>query len=330
MTGQHYDDDRTTVFLRDLSIRAPDAILTSGADGRSHWEQVYECGRQMLDYLKTIPRPDLTLFLGDSNSVLAAIALKKEGYRIGRVEALMRAYTNIQEMCVNGDCPLPEELNRTLTDKISDILFTYHEDYLKHADRDGIPLDRVHVVGNTIVEPVKSIMDPARVNIKSHIILDIHRHDNIEDRSRLWFIIKCANRYSEIFNTPVKMLSFGRTISAIQKHNIDVSKINIVPLMGYRDFIASQQDALFSISDSGSAMEELPLLGVPCIVPRRTTERPQSTLNNNSTLLQMDEESFEKSVRWLDSWSVAHSKTEWLGSGNTSQRIVDEVKRFLA
>jgi UDP-N-acetylglucosamine 2-epimerase (non-hydrolysing) len=144
-TGQHYDTQLSGVFFKELGIRAPDYILNTGREASNHYEQ--------LSYLSTaIPRlfkenniqPDLVLFLGDSNSAGVSFPLKKEGYRIGHIEAGMRSY----------DKRMLEEINRTVCDHCSDILFVYHPDYAAQLAQEGITKN-VFVVGNTIVEPFR-------------------------------------------------------------------------------------------------------------------------------------------------------------------------------
>jgi len=317
-TGQHYDDLLSGVFFKDLEIREPDYNLSIGGEGRSHHHQQAELSVRILELFEQRKiNPDIVLFLGDSNSVLASVPVRKQGFKVGHIEAGMRSY----------DERMLEEINRKVCDHVSNFLFVYHENYKKKALREGIPEGRIYVVGNTIVEPLRKIADLEYRGTKKHILLDIHRPENFLYPKRLKAIIEYANRYSKIFTTPVKMLSFGRTEEALKKNNIDLGEIQTVPLMGYKDYVRAQQDSRFIISDSGTAQEEPALLGVPVIVPREFTERPESVENDCSFMLKFNENSFIDSVDWVMTHIRAH--TDWLGNGDASQMIVDILREQL-
>ena len=157
-------------MIQDLNIRKPDYNLEIGADGKKHYLQQAELGVKIIDLFqeKNI-KPDLILFLGDSNSVLASVPLKKEGYKIGHIEAGMRSY----------DKRMLEEINRMVCDICSDILFVYHDEYRKFLEKENITKN-VHVVGNTIVEPIQHMAQKLKKNNKKNnlILVDIHRPEN--------------------------------------------------------------------------------------------------------------------------------------------------------
>ena len=317
-TGQHYDEMLSGVFFKDLEIREPDFNLSIGGSGKSHYHQQAELSVRIIDLFQQQDiEPDIVLFLGDSNSVLASVPLRKEGYKIGHIEAGMRSY----------DDRMLEEINRKVCDHVSNILFVYHENYKRKALREGIGEEKIHVVGNTIMEPLRRNADLAYQGSNSHILLDIHRPENFKYPDRMRTIISYANRYSEYYGLPVKMLSFGRTMAAIEKESLDIGDIEIVPLMGYKDFVRFQQDSKFIVSDSGTAQEEPALLGIPVLVPREFMERPESIENGCSFMLELNEETYLSSLVWLDNHPGC--PTAWLGGGNTSQRVVDILKEVL-
>lgn len=318
-TGQHYDELLSDVFFKDLQIRKPDYILDTGKASTNHYEQ--------LSYLATaVPRllkekninPDLILFLGDSNSAAVSLPLKKEGYKIGHIEAGMRSY----------DKRMLEEINRTVCDHCSDILFVYHDDYKEQARKENITKN-VFVVGNTIVEPLMMFKNEITTVKKRNdmILLDVHRPENFNYLQRLLTIFKFANQASEKYGLPVKMLYFKRLHDMIIKHSIDIGKIEMVPLMSYKKYLDTIYHCRFIISDSGTGQEEPALLGTPVIVPRDFTERPQSYLFNCS--VQFKNNAFEV-FQWID--DIENSRrvmnTEWLGNGQTSRRIVEHLKVF--
>jgi UDP-N-acetylglucosamine 2-epimerase (non-hydrolysing) len=311
-TGQHYDKLLSDIFFEDLNIRRPDYNLNIGSNGKTHYEQQAELGPKIINLIKSKNlNPDLILFLGDSNSVLASIPLKKEGYRIAHIEACMRSY----------DDRMLEEINRRACDHVSDLLFAYHDNYKIKGIKEGIHESKIHVVGNTIVEPLKNIFDLNYSGKQEHIILDIHRPENFNHKDRLKSIIEFSKECSDKYSKPIVMLEFNRTMIKLKEFDISLKKIETSPLMGYKKFIRLMQDSLFIISDSGTAQEEPALLNKPVVVPRDFTERPESMENNCSMLYNLNNKS--KIFEWIESWERCNS--DWLGIGNTSDKIVDII-----
>lgn len=291
-SGQHFDRSLSDVFFQDLEIREPDINLGIGGHGITHHQQVALLGDRLLAYLRDEKlRPDLFLFLGDSNSALASVPLKKEGFRVGHIEAGMRS----------GDDRMLEETNRKVCDALSNVLFAYHPNNKRNLVRENKDPDCVYVVGNTIVEPISRILsqlDNGPVQIK-HICMDIHRPENYY-KDRLETIIRRACQYSWEFGYPIKMVSHPRTLQVIEDFGIQVpEEIEIMPLMGFKDFVQFQRESLFIFSDSGTAQEEPGLLGKYTISPRDYNERPESILASQSYKLFMDDSSYRKSVYWL-------------------------------
>jgi UDP-N-acetylglucosamine 2-epimerase len=318
-TGQHYDTLLSDVFFDELSIRKPDYILDTGKSSSNHYEQ--------LSYLSTaVPRllkenniyPDLILFLGDSNSASVSLPLKKEGYRIGHIEAGMRSY----------DKRMLEELNRTVCDHCSDILFVYHEDYKQQIAKENI-LTNVHVVGNTIVEPFMLFKDSIMncEKRKDMILLDIHRPENFNDLPRLIRIFKFANDCINKYGLPVRMLYFKRLQTIIDTHKLDIGNIEIVPLMPYKTYLTTVYHCRFIISDSGTGQEEPALLNTPVVVPRDFSERPQSYSNNCSVQFKNNA---DEVFQWITDIEAGTKvmKTDWLGDGQTSKKIIEQLKIF--
>lgn len=318
-TGQHYDKSLSDIFFEDLQIRKPDYNLQIGSEQKKHYHQQAELGVKIIElFEKERINPDVVLFLGDSNSVLASVPLKKEGYKIGHIEAGMRSY----------DERMLEEINRKICDHVSNYLFVYHENYKEKAMKEGIAGEKIFVVGNTIVEPLKKIVDLQHQSKKQHIILDIHRPENFKYKERMISIVNFANLCIEKTNKPVYMIKFPRTLKCIQDFNIDLGKIQLIDLMGYKKFISFMQDSIFIVSDSGTAQEEPALLNIPVIIPRDFTERPESLESNNSILLQLKEDSFDNAITWALEENKP-MKTEWLGNGLTSEYIVNILKEKL-
>jgi UDP-N-acetylglucosamine 2-epimerase len=317
-TGQHFDKLLSDVFFEELEIREPDYNLNIGGKDKEHFHQTGELSTKLIETIrKEKLNPDIILFLGDSNSVCSAMSLKKEGYKIGHIEAGMRSY----------DKRMLEEINRIVCDHCSDYLFVYHENYKQKALKENINDDSVFVVGNTIVEVVKKHR-PKENKKNNKIILDIHRPENFKHKNRLENIIKYANYSSKEYDLPVFMLGFKRTLEFIEKYEINLGNIKVIDLLPFKKYISEVYHSRFIISDSGTAQEEPALLDTPVIVPRDFTERPESMDNNCSFMLDVNT---EYNYNWSSSfaWLLLNSnnrRIEWLGDGTTSEQVIKILK----
>lgn len=323
-TGQHFDKLLSDVFFKDLDIRQPDYNLSSGGSGKEHFHVSGEASIKAVELIRKI-KPDYVMFLGDANTVSLCLPIKRDGWKIAHVEAGMRS----------NDEWMPEEINRIACNHVSNILFAYHSDNRDNMVRENISADRIHVVGNTIVEVCQPFVDKFKKIPKREdfILVDIHRSENIGYGSmqpiehKLRNIVKYVNQCVDGYGIPAKMLRFGRTFKAIEDFNIDLGRIDVIDLMGYNDFMEAQYHCKFMISDSGTAHEEPALLNTPVVAPRRFTERPQSIKYHCSVMINTDEEdiSWETSHIFLDKWWDGSLKPDisWLGDGKTAKRIVN-------
>ena len=323
-TGQHFDKLLSDVFFEELEIRKPDYNLEIGGPGKEHFHQTADLSVKLIELIrKENLNPDIILFLGDSNSVTSAVPLKKEGYKIGHIEAGMRSY----------DKRMLEEINRIVCDHCSDFLFVYHENYKQKAIKENIDPNSVFVVGNTIVE-VAEKFKPTEVKKNDKIILDIHRPENFKYKNRLENILTYANEMGSKYQLPVFMLGFKRTLDYIKDFGIDVTKyewINVIDLLPFKSYIQQVYHSKFIISDSGTAQEEPAILNTPVIVPRDFTERPESVSNNCSFMINVNEKNH---ISWAssESWLLLNSNNKninWLGDGNTSENIIKILKEKL-
>lgn len=317
-TGQHFDKNLSQFFFDELNIRNPDFNLSIGGLNKKHYHQTAELSIKIIELFQNNNiKPDLILFLGDSNSVCSSVALKKQGYKIGHIEAGMRS----------GDKRMLEEINRIVCDHCSDILFVYHKNYKKKLIKENINKDNIFVVGNTIVEVCAKYSKVLKQNIKKNnaILLDIHRPENFNYEDRLKWIIEYANLCSNKYNLPIKMLNFKRTLNKIKEHNLFLDKIEVIDLMNYSDYLNYIYNCKFIISDSGTSQEESALLETKVIVPRDFTERPESIENNCSFMLNKN--NFDQSFEWLN--SNEKIQIEWLGNGKTSKKIVSILKKYI-
>lgn len=315
-TGQHYDELLSGVFFEELEIRKPDFVLNTGKQGGTHYHQLGYLSVAIMDLIKDNNlNPDIIIFLGDSNTVCASLLLKKEGYKICHIEAGMRSF----------DKNMLEEINRTLCDHCSDILFVYHDKYREFLENENIK-ENIYVVGNTITEVCKKFISLENKK-KDFILVDIHRPENFKSEKRLKNIIEYVKLCKKKYNIPVKFLSFKRTADYIKKFNINMEGIEIIDLLPYKKYLNMVFHSLFLISDSGTGQEEPAFFNTKVIVPRDFTERPQSMENNCSFLLDVIYNNYNDSFVWLERNDII--KTEWLGNGTTSQQIINILKDFL-
>lgn len=322
-TGQHFDQLLSDVFFQDLKIRRPDYDLNMGKEFTTHHSLSGMIGSKVIELLeKEKIKPDAFFFLGDSNSVAAAMPLKKEyGDTVKNIhcEAGMRS----------GDKRMLEEINRIVCDHCSDLHFVYHEDYKTNLLRENLPHNNIYVVGNTIVE----VCNKFKVNIFSSaskpkfILMDIHRPENFKYLKRLENIMYYAHLFASYYNVFVKIVKFPRTMIELRKCAYKEQFIEFVDLMSYKDFLRAQKECLFMLSDSGTAQEEPALLGVPVIVPRDYTERPQSVVNDCSLMLDVNEVTsfeFKRAISWLE--KPPKMNISWLGDGHTAEKIINVLK----
>lgn len=320
-TGQHFDKLLSDVFFEELDIREPNFNLNIGGIGKEHFHQTGELSTKLIELIrKENLNPDLILFLGDSNSVCSAMSLKKEGYKIGHIEAGMRSY----------DKRMLEEINRIVCDHCSDYLFVYHENYKEKALKENIKNESIFVVGNTIVEVVNKFK-PNESKKNNKIILDIHRPENFKYKNRLENIIKYTNQISKQYELPVFMLGFKRTLEYIKKYEINLGNIQVIDLLPFKKYINEVYHSKFIISDSGTAQEEPSILGTPVIVPRDFTERPESVENNCSFMINVND---DRNLTWTysETWLLLNSnkrKIDWLGDGTTSDQIIKILNDYL-
>lgn len=312
-TGQHFDYNLSDVFFKDLNIREPDFNWGIGSNAGDHFDQLANLTLKIKEFEYLFKAADLVLFLGDSNSVLASVLLKKMGVKVGHIEAGMRS----------GDKSMFEEINRTICDHCSDIHFCYHQHYV-----DNLVKENIHTglnVGNTITEVILQHI-PTEPKKNWNVTLDIHRPENFLNKERLQNILQYANYINKQYRLPIALLSFSRTIQQIKEWNLDLGEIIPISQMSFKDYISRAYHSKYVISDSGTAQEELAFLKTPVLVPRSFTERWESVHNSCSVMLDVD--GFNKQILNDAMVKLDNLKfhTKWLGEGNTSDLIIQGIE----
>lgn len=323
-SGQHYNDELSKIFFQELKIRKPDFTLATGINSANHYEQLSYLSKEIIYLLKRKKiEPEIILFLGDSNSAIVSAPLFKEGYKIGHIEGGMRSY----------DRRMPEEVNRVICDYVSDLVFVYTPLYKERLIAENKNPKQIHVVGNTIVEIVKQYM-PSGKRSRDFIVADIHRNENLKDPEQYRHILNYLEAVGRKTGMEIKLVRFNRALKHIEKYKLlnDKKYVKLVGPYGFLDYLNLQYNAYGVISDSGTSQEECPLLGVPVVVPRKHTERPESVENGNSILVGEDRpvaKMVKETIGFFENYSVSKEQLKWLGDGKTSEKITKILKKEL-
>jgi len=318
-TGQHYSFEMDGVFFRELGLPAADVNLEVGSG--SHPAQIGAIVTGMEPILNA-EKPDVLLVEGDTNSVLAAaLCAHKLGIRVGHVEAGLRSY----------DRRMPEEINRVLTDHLSDDLFAPTEHSRTILLGESIPAERIHVTGNTVVDEVLLQRERARgmagldqlgVAPGRYALATVHRAENVDDDARLRGIFEGLARVARAFTFPVLAALHPRTSKRLAAlgHGVD-DVVRVLPPLGYLQFLALHAEAALMLTDSGGLQEEACCLRVPCVTLRDNTERPESVEVGANVLAGADPAKIEASA--LRMRAIPRDWPNPFGDGQSGLHIVD-------
>lgn len=322
-TGQHYDVEMSGTFFEELGLPKPDISLEVGSG--THAEQT---AGVLVKFEKVCfeERPDWVVVVGDVNSTMAcALAAVKLGIKTAHVEAGLRSF----------DRCMPEEINRIVTDSISDILFTPSADADENLVREGIPAQKIKRVGNIMIDSLKEHLEEARrrkasdrfgVRKNSYVVVTLHRPSNVDDRASLSLIMDHLAMLSReipvIFpmhpRTKKNLREFG-----LEKISQDSGRLMICSPLGYHDTIGLVEGARFVLTDSGGLQEETTFLNVPCLTLRPNTERPITITCGTNQLTCLDK--LETDMKRLMTDRPKNGKVPELWDGNTAERIVQQL-----
>jgi len=273
-TGQHYDTEMSDVFFQDLEMPRPDLFL--GVGSGTHAEQT---GKVMMAFEKVCveKQPSLVVVVGDVNSTMAcALAAKKLCIPVAHVEAGLRS----------DDWTMPEEINRVVTDRVSDLLFTPSRDADENLLREGVPPGRIHFVGNVMIDCLlkqipktegRDTLQELGLDGRKYVTLTLHRPSNVDDPEVFRGVVDVMLELSR--ELPVIWPIHPRSRKMLEQfgllHNLERSgSFKLTPPMGYLDMLTLNRRARMIITDSGGLQEEATVLCVPCITIRQNTERP--------------------------------------------------------
>jgi UDP-N-acetylglucosamine 2-epimerase (non-hydrolysing) len=322
-TGQHYDENMSRLFFDQLGIPAPDVNLEVGSG--SHAVQTSEIIKRfepvVLDY-----RPDCVLVVGDVNSTIACgLVAVKLGVKLIHVEAGLRSF----------DRTMPEEVNRVLTDTISDLLFVTEQSGIDNLKNEGINSDKVHFVGNVMIDTLLANREKAQesevlkrlgLSKGEYGVITLHRPSNVDDNAKFTQIIAA-------FEEIQKELKLVFPIHPRTRNNIKGSELEkrieamnglmLVEPLGYLDFLCLMSNAALMMTDSGGIQEETTILGIPCMTLRENTERPVTITEGTNRLVHITTEDILEKYRMIRGQRETNGpgKVPRLWDGRAAQRI---------
>ena len=329
-TGQHYDERMSDIFFRQLGMPEPDRYL--GVGSGSHAQQTAKV-MTLFEQVLIEESPDLVIVVGDVNSTVAcALVATKMHVPVAHVEAGLRS----------GDRSMPEEINRIVTDSISDHLFVTEEDGLVNLNAEGVSSDRVHFVGNVMIDSlVKTQSKAADIRVEElfgvepgeYVLMTMHRPSNVDNAERLGQIV--ATVYKLISSgTQVVFPMHPRTESNLKKFGLldDLKRAEpiISEPIGYVEFLAAMRDALAVVTDSGGIQEETTYLQVPCLTIRENTERPSTITVGSNQLLELDPDLIYNEVRKVKDGAGKNGAVPPLWDGKSAERIVEVLENVCA
>ena len=312
-TGQHYDQNMSEVFFRELEISEPDFNLAVGSG--THAEQT---GQIMLRFEPVVRehKPDRVLVYGDVNSTIAAaLVCAKLQIPVAHVEAGLRSF----------DRTMPEEINRLLTDQLADLLFTPSQDGDRNLLREGVPRERIHFVGNVMVDTLVRLLPKAAAagpeGLPGHYALvTLHRPSNVDDLSGLKSLLQALSGISATL--PIIFPVHPRTRQKIAQLGFSHSDtLQLWEPQSYLLFLALQQKATVVITDSGGIQEETTFLGVPCLTLRDTTERPVTVSVGTNVIIGRDMNLLSREVNAVLNGKRKQGGIPPLWDGRAAERI---------
>jgi UDP-N-acetylglucosamine 2-epimerase (non-hydrolysing) len=321
-TGQHYDEKMSEIFFDELGIPRPDLNLNVGSG--THAQQTAAV-MTAFEPVVLERRPDLVLVVGDVNSTIAcALVASKLGVPVAHVEAGLRSF----------DRRMPEEVNRVLTDQISDLLFTTEASALENLTREGVEPSKVHFVGNVMIDTLLAHRERARatgvierlgLEAGDYGLMTLHRPSNVDDTAAFERLMQGVHIVAG--EVPILFPVHPRTRPAVARSTtasalIAGDRLRLVDPLGYLDFIGLMERARVVLTDSGGVQEETTILGVPCLTLRENTERPVTITHGTNQLVGTDPDAIAKAWARTASLSTRNGGPP-LWDGQAAERIAD-------
>ena len=322
-TGQHYDRNMSQQFFEELGI--PEPAVNLGGGGGSQAEQT---ARIMVSYEQLLQQApcDLCVVVGDVTSTLAcSIVAKKLHIAVAHVEAGIRSY----------DQRMPEEINRMVTDSISDYFFTTTEHASENLRRLGHEPDRIFFVGNTMIDTLlqheprfhpPSFWDSLGLQPQHYLVLTLHRPANVDEPAKLQALLTALLDHSQDY--PIIFPVHPRTRQVLQQLSLPNDRLQLVDPLGYLSFNYLVKHARAVVTDSGGITEETTVMGIPCMTLRENTERPETVSMGTNELLGVDPAAIAPALARLFAGTWKKGSRPPLWDGQAASRIVDVLARL--
>ncbi|KKM73613.1 hypothetical protein LCGC14_1408700 [marine sediment metagenome] len=323
-TGQHYDNEMSNIFLKDLDLPNPDINLRVGSASNA-----VQTANIMIRFEQVCinEQPDIAIVVGDVNSTIAStLVAAKLGIKTAHVESGLRSF----------DRTMPEEINRILTDSISELLFTTCRDADDNLRREGIPKEKIFFVGNIMIDSLNHFKEKAKkikafkkfgLSPGNYAVLTLHRPSNVDDKESLKGILSAINDISN--HMPIVFPIHPRTRNSVKRfalnnYLVNKNSIHLSKALSYLEFISLLMDAKFVLTDSGGIQEETTILGIPCLTLRNNTERPITVKEGTNTIIGNNSEKIIKeSMKILKEGNKEKLTIPELWDGNAAKRIID-------
>lgn len=324
-TGQHYDEHLNDAIFRDLGMRAPDHHL--GAGSGTHAEQT---ARIMIAFEALVAklRPSLTVVAGDVNSTVAcSLVSAKADVPIAHVEAGLRS----------GDRSMPEEVNRLVTDRLSDLHLTPSPDADENLLREGASKESIVRVGNLMVDSLRSNLERARardtmkrigVEPRKFVLLTLHRPSNVDDSASLGRVLSAVRTIAK--RLPVVFPVHPRTRPKLEAHAAALENVRLTDPLGYLDFLQLEDAAALVLTDSGGVQEETTALGVHCVTLRENTERPITVTEGTNVLAGTDPDRIVHCALEVLDGRARKGRVPDLWDGHAGERAAAAIRTFLS
>ena len=324
-SNQHYSDNMDKVFFDDLNLSQPEYNLNVGS--ATHGNQI---GKILINVEEILmdEKPDVVIVQGDTNTVAAAaLAASKMNIHLAHVEAGLRSY----------DKTMPEETNRIITDHLSDSLFCPTKIQEAILLNEGIPKEKIFIVGNSVVDALlenikiaekkTDILSELDINKKEYVLVTAHRAGNVDKKFRLTQLLDCLRKVGEIVDCKFVYPLHPRTKKKIEEFGLKLpEKIIVTEPLSYLKFIQLENNAKLILTDSGGLQEEACVLHVPCITLRENTERPLTVEIGANIIVGLDQEKLINAVK-----KQLTIKLNWenpYGTGKTGEKIINTLLNF--
>lgn len=322
-TGQHYDEKLSKIFFQELGLPEPDINLGVGSGS-----QAEQTARIMVEFEKDLLQhpTDLVVVVGDVTSTMAcAIVAKKLNTKVAHVEGGIRSF----------DLGMPEEINRMVTDSISDYFFTTSHVANMNLKKAGVEDNRIFFVGNTMIDSLyfsldklkrPAILDQVANSEKGYFVLTLHRPSNVDDATKLHEILKTIDDH--VAGKAVIFPVHPRTLKNLQSFSGSLKNIKTVDPLSYFEFVYLIKHSSGVITDSGGVQEETTVLGIPCVTLRLNTERPETITVGTNELIGENLDKLKEALKKIESkaWKKGERPERW--DGHAAERIISAMQNL--